>query len=156
MARGASIIVSSPPRGVFIEGIIGDTSKPGTIMQIQGGTACAVGGFTYIAANVGTDGKCVCHQVLLADSLQGKLATDAYVSGTKCFLYIPSPGEDVNVLLGEVAGTGNTYAIGDRLIIDAEDGVLVPESGSPQETSWICLETLTQVAGSHLTWCRKM
>jgi hypothetical protein len=93
---------------------------------------------------------------LLPDQLQGKGATDAYVLGTRCFLYCPISGEEMNLVLGEIAGTGNTFAIGDRFIIDAENGILVPESGSPQETLAVCLETVTQVAGSHLTWCMMM
>lgn len=154
--KGLDIVVTAFPKGVFLEGLIGDTSKPGTIMQKKATTAPVGGRFTYIAAAPGTDGKRVQCAVLMADTLQGKGPTDAYVSGTRCQMYVPVPGEDMNVRCGEVAGTGNTYAIGDRLIIDAEDGILVPETGSPQDTIFEVNEVVTQSAGSVLVWVTKI
>lgn len=154
--RGTEIMVSSNPKGTFLEGVIGDTSKPGTIMQIQAGVGLISGRQTWVAAAPGTDGKNVLVAVLLQDYLQGKLWSDAYIAGTRCFLYCPIAGEEMNVLCGEVAGTGNTFSIGDRFIIDAEDGILVPESGSPQDTIFICLERDVQVVGSTLVWCMYM
>jgi hypothetical protein len=154
MAKGNEIIVSSDPRGVFMEGIIGDTSKPGTLMQIQAGTAPKAGRFTWIAASIGTDGKASLIAVLLPDSLQGKLATDAYVSGTRCFLYCPEGGEDLNVLVGEGAGTSNTFAIGDRFTLDSDVGILIPAAGTEASQPFICLETFTQVTSPQLVWCK--
>lgn len=150
MARGNSIVVTAEPKGQFLEGTIADTSKPGTIMQVKAATAFKGGRPSYVAGAPGTDGKQVLPAVLLEDNLQGKTSSDAYVSGTRCRLYCPVAGEELNILVGEVAGTGNSYAIGDRLIIDAEDGILVPETGSPQATQFVALEAVTQVAGSYL------
>lgn len=155
MARGNQIVVTADPQGKFDEGTIDDTSKPGTIMQTVAGSARLGGRFHFVAAAVGTDGKQAQQMVLLEDNLQGKTVTDAYVAGTRCRVYTPIPGEECNVLVGEAAGTGNTVAVGDRLILDAEDGILVPEAGTPQETPWVALEAETQQAGSQLLWCRK-
>lgn len=156
MSKGNTIILSANPQGKFIEGVIADTSKPGTIMQIQAATEMSNGRPTFIAAAPGTDGKAVVHNVLLEDGLQGKTITDAYVSGTRCFVYVPLPGEELNVIVGEGAGTANTFAIGDRFEINATGGYLIPETGSPQQTSWICRETVTQKAAAYLTFCEKM
>jgi hypothetical protein len=78
--------------------------------------------------------------------------TTAYTVGEHITLYFMLPGDEVNLLWGEVAGTGNTCAIGDRFIIDAENGIIVPEAGSPQETLCVAMEALTQQAGSTLLW----
>lgn len=153
--RGNKIIVTADPKGRFVEGTIQDTSKPGTIMQLKTSpaqTSDKVGRFDYIAAAPGTDGKDIECLVLLEDSTQGKTNDDAYVAGTRCRMYVPAPGEEMNVRVGEVAGTGNSYNIGDRLIVDAEDGLLVPDSGSPQECMAVSMEKLTQVVGSSLLW----
>lgn len=156
MARGNQIIVTADPKGVFDEGTIDDTSKPGTIMEVVPGSGLLGGRFHFRAAAVGTDGKCAQNMVLLEDNLQGKTITDAYVAGTRCRVYTPVSGEECNCLCGEVAGTGNTYTVGQRLIIDAEDGILVPETGTPQTTEWQVMEAVTQVTAPQLLWCRKL
>src|SRR5262245_41533943 len=107
MAKGNQIIVSSNPKGQFLEGTIGDTSKPGTIMAVKAATEPIGGRLTYIAATRPADGGTVMFAVLLEDWEQGKTIDDAYVSGTRCKMYVPLVGEDVNVRVGEVAGTGN-------------------------------------------------
>lgn len=156
MARGSQIIVSSNPRGTFLTGIAGDTSTPGTCMQVQAATAMIGTNFTFIAAAPGTDGKKVLCAIMLANTKNGLSSTSAAaVAGQLIEMYVPAPGEDINIRLGEVAGTANTYAIGDRVIIDAEDGIFVPETGSPQDTPFVVMEAETQVAGGTLTWCRK-
>jgi hypothetical protein len=154
--RGNSIIVSAEPRGRRIGGQINDTSSPGTIMQIDTGAtpifSQGIGEFQWKAAAPGTDGLDVLQACLLEDFLFGKSLTDAYAVGQKIALYFPLHGDEMNLRCGEVAGTGNTYAIGARLIIDAESGILVPESGSPQHTFAVVLEVITQVVGSSLVW----
>lgn len=158
MAKGNTIVLSVPPKGVMEGGIINDTSKPGTLMQID--TSVQVdkhGRKTWIAAAPGADGLLKgAYPVLMEDKKQGKAVTDAYVAGTECQLYFPLPGEDFNALCGEVAGTGNTYAIGDALELDAETGILVPYSATPQNVFAQCMEVVTQVTGSHLTWVKKV
>ncbi len=155
MSRGSGIILSSNPKGVFLSGIAGDTSKPGTIMQVALATERIGNNFTYIASAPGTDGYKVLCAVMIESSKFGLSVGTAAVSGQLIEMYVPASGEDINVLVGEVAGTGNSYAIGDKLIIDAEDGLLVPFTGSPQDTPFIMMETLTQVSGSYLAWVRK-
>ncbi len=150
-----NIIKCAFPRGVFLEGTMADTSKPGTCMQVKAATAYTNGRPSFVAAAPGTDGKPVMHAILLEDMEQGKTVDDAYVSGTRARLYVPAPGEEMLIRVGEVAGTGNTYAIGDRLIIDAEDGIYVPDSGSPADVAFVCQEVLTQVAGSTLCFAQK-
>jgi len=150
------VIVITSPYGRKVEGIINDTSKPGTIMQIDTSVTTLTGGeWTYKAAAPGTDGLKIVCLVLMEDKGQGKTIDDAYVAGKKCEMWSPNPGDELNVRVGEVAGTGNSYTVNDRLIIDAEDGILVPFAATPQDTMFQAMETVTQVAGSSLLWCRK-
>lgn len=145
-----TILLSSDAMGRREWGIINDTSKPGTFMQIDSSVTPVNGRFGWKAAAVGTDGKAILKAILLEDYLQGFTPTTAYVAGTQGQIYFPQEGDEVNARCSEVAGTGNTYAVGDRLMIDAEDGILVPESGSPVETLAVVLEVITQQTGSGL------
>jgi hypothetical protein len=41
--------------------------------------------------------------VLREDYLQGKTVDDAYAAGDRCFLYVPKPGDELNLLLLNIA-----------------------------------------------------
>jgi hypothetical protein len=153
VSKGNEIIVSSAPEGIFLEGVIADTSKPGNLMMVKAATSFLGGRPTFVLMTVAADGTPSLIAVLLEDSFQGKLITDAYVSGTRCRLYCPLAGEEMNVLVGEGAGTSNTFAIGDYFMYDQTDNILVPTAGSPASRPFQCLETVTQVASPNLTYC---
>ncbi len=156
MSQGNRIVMTGvDPKGNFLEGPIGDTSKPGTIMQISAGTALQAFEPTWIAAAIGKDGDQVLGAVLCEDRYQGKGITDAYVSGTKCFIYCPLPGDYMNLLCGEAGGTTNYFTIGDRLFMDADSGLLVPESGTGTAFAImaIALETTVGLADTSLVFC---
>lgn len=126
MSKGTEIIISANPQGKFEECVISGTPLPGTCMELVPGTAPIGGKFTFrnVTRANGAKGP-VC--VLLPDRDQGKLATDAYVSGTRGFLYWPIAGEELNMLLRETSGTGTTgeVAIGDLLAIEKATGELM-------------------------------
>lgn len=150
MATKNEIILTAEPRGTFLEGVVDGTPKPGNFGQIKAATEPVMGRHTWSLAAPGTDGKKIVKAIFLHDDLQGKLTSDAYVAGTRCKLYVPIGGEEVNIRVGEVAGTGNTFAIGDRLIINATAGYAIPEGGSPQDLIGVVMETVTQHAGNEL------
>lgn len=154
MAKGNEIIVSADPKGTFLEGVISGTPKPGTIMEIVPATATVGGEFTWRAYQPGTDGQQRLIAVLLPDTLQGQLATTAYVSGARCFLYCPIPGEDLNVLKGDVAGTADDFAIGDLLMVDSGTGKVIATTGTPESNPFICLETVTDPTADQLVWVK--
>lgn len=141
--KGNDIVLSVPPRGVMEEGIVSGTPKPGTVMQIKAGTAPVNGRFTWEASSV-TSGSPRMLALLLADPEQGKLPTDAYVSGTRCFLYFPLIGEEVNVLTAAEPGTGSadTFKIGDVLGV-SNAGLAIPNSAYTF-TPFTALEYLVQ------------
>lgn len=149
---GSKILAQADPKGVFLEGIISGTPKPGTCMQIQGGTAMSSGVFTWEVFNQAADGSRSLVCVLLEDHLQGKTYDDAYVSGTRGFMYCPIAGEYLNMRLQDAAGTGaaSDYAIGDRLMIDDTTGLLIDNS-SGESVPFICLELLTDLTADNVT-----
>jgi len=156
LAKGNEIIVSSEPRGVFKECIVSGTPKPGTVMQLQAGTVPIAGRFTYEVYNPAADGDPRLIAVLLADSLQGKGPTDAYVSGTRGFLYVPLPGEELNMLVADIAGTGDIHTIGDRLMAQHGTGKLVVQSTSANNATFQCLETVAALTADALLWCMRV
>lgn len=157
MARGNSIIVSANPRGVFMEGYIasGITPKPGTILQIQSATALVGGRHTFELYNADADGARPKgpHYVLLENSLFGKDATTAYAAGEMCRLYTPLPGEELNLLLADVGGTGDDHTKGEILIVDDTTGKLIATTGTPEAEVAQLLESFTDPTADQLAWC---
>src|SRR4051812_24284732 len=121
MARGNKIIVSAnPDERNFKEGYIGSglTPKPGTLMQIQAATALKGGRHTFELYNGDVDGGRPKgpFYLLIEDSYQGKSTDTAYAAGDRCFLYIPEAGDELNMLVANLAGTGDDHAIGEMLV----------------------------------------
>lgn len=154
MPQGNEIIVTSPPRGVHLEGIIDGTPKPGTVMQIKAAVEPVGGRHTWEDYDVDADGDQRLIAVLLPDQLQGKIAADAYVSGDRGFLYVPLPGEDLNMLVLNIAGTGDLFAIGDILMINDGDGKLIATTGSPESEPFIVMQTVAAITADTLIWCK--
>jgi hypothetical protein len=163
MAKGNGIIVSAQPRGVFKEGYIVGTPKPGTcVVLVPGQTApddtgrwnYEPAGTTAASGTIGmsADGDRIPVGVLLEDALQGKLATDAYVTGDRCRIYFPLPGEDLNVLYQNQSGTADDVAIGQPLIIDDGTGKVLISASTPESEPFIALEVVTDPTADQLIW----
>lgn len=147
MAKGTEIIVSAAPRGLFREGTIaaGETPKPGIIVQMQVSSGIADdGSFTYEIFNQSADGVRPAGPlfILLPDRLQGRLETAAYAAGERCFVYTPMPGEEFNMLIEDVDGTGDDFLFGAQLMIDDGTGKLLATS-SPEIEPFASLEVIT-------------
>ncbi len=128
MALGNKIVLTPEPRGRRIEYVISGNLLPGTVVQVQAGTARDAGNRLTVEAwnKVGT-GKPGIIMVLDFDWQQGKLATEAYVSGKRGFVYFPLAGDELNMLINDVSGTGATsdFAIGDLLMVEDGTGQLI-------------------------------
>ena len=148
MAHGSEIVVAANPRGVFLEGTISGTAKPGTVMQIKAGSTAVGGRLTWEPYNRSADGE---HPqgplaVLLPDRLQGKTETDAYADGDRCFLYVPVAGEELNMLVSAAGtGTGDSIAVGDILTVNDGDGLLIKTTGTPEIEPFVALEAADDV-----------
>jgi Zn-dependent M28 family amino/carboxypeptidase len=158
MSRGNLIIVSSEPRGKFDEGYIatGQTPKPGVVMQVDYTVALKGGRFTWTPYNRDADGNHPAGPlaVLLNDYLRGIPVSTAYAAGDRCFLYIPGAGDELNMLLGDVAGTADDHTIGELLIVNDGDGKLVATTGSPESEPFQLQETITDPTADTLAWVR--
>jgi len=151
--KGSSIIVSTDPQGVFVEGYVSGTPKPGTVMQKKASTDPVGGRFTYEVYAPGADGKAATVYVLLPDDLQGANYSNAYTTGKACRLYVPAPGEDLNMLVADVSGTGDDHYIGERLMIQNSTGKLITYTGTPDMCSFECNEATTDPTADALLWC---
>lgn len=148
--KGQKIILSAEPRGVFMEGTITDASYPGMCMEIVPSTTF-VGGrpsFRARSAAAGAKGPIF---VLLPDTQGGQLATTVYTANTHGFLYAPAMGEELNMLVGDVAGTGDTIAQGDLFGVN-NDGKLKANS-SYTSAPFQAMEAITSaLTADKLVW----
>lgn len=151
MAKGTEIVLAVPAKGTFEECTVSGTPKPGTCMEIVPATAPANGRFTYRAKSL-TAGSKGGVAVLLPDRLQGKLETDAYVSGTRGFLYWPVAGEELNLLVADVAGTADDVAIGDLMGIDATGKLHA--NAAYTSAPFMALEPITDPTADYLLWVK--
>lgn len=151
------IMVSAEPRGQFVEGVIGAgiTPKPGTIMQYDISETLQGGRFVWELYNADADGGRPKgpYIVLLEDHLQGKTYDDAYAAGERCFGYIPVAGDELNLRLLDVAGTGDDHTKGEILIVDDTTGKLIATTGSPEDEVAMLLETITDPTADTVAWC---
>lgn len=143
MAKGNSVIVTADPKGTWEECIISGTDKPGVVMELVPTTAPVSGRFTYRATtrNNGAAGGIA---ILDIDRQQGKTRNDAYVSGTRAFLYWPVAGEEFNMLLSESVGTGTSGMtnIGDLLAVQKTSGQLIA-GGALTSRPFMLMERVT-------------
>ena len=142
-AADGTIILTPNPKGTFINGIVAGTPKPGTCMQISPEVAKVGNRLTWRVPTLAADGERTLIAVLVEDSLQGKLVTDAFVTGTECTLYVPAEGEELNILHNNVAGTADDVAVGDKLIVDTGTGKFNVTTGSPESEPFIATEAVT-------------
>jgi len=140
--QGNRIVVSAEPRGVWLDVIVADALKPGVMVQIKN-TAPVSGVFSVETFAPGTDGKRRTPMILTEDFGQGGTYNTTYTAGSRGKVYIPLPGELVNVRLADVSGTGDDHAIGERLIADTGTGKFLATTGSPESEPFQLLETVT-------------
>lgn len=161
MAKGNRIIVTADPHGTFLEGIIDDTSKPGMCVELVPGSAstwntAGASNFTnakpHFRASSHADGAIGPVFVLLEDRLQGFKTTDAYVSGTECFIYAPVAGEDMNMLLGDVAGTADFVTIGDKFGV--ANGGKIKANNSYASVPFQAMESLAALTADSLIFTK--
>lgn len=156
MARGANIIVSSPARGLFMEGVIGAglTPKPGTILEQDTSVDLVGGRFTYKLYGQTADGDHPAgpFYILLNNQYTGQLVGTAYAAGERAFLYAPVVGEEFNLLLKDVSGTGDDHTKGEKMIVDTGSGLLIATTGTPETEPFVLNETITDPTADQLVW----
>lgn len=149
----SAILLSAEPRGMFKEGFVYGTPKPGTVMQLKAATEPVGGKFTWTAYDPANNGDQRLIAVLLEDSLQGKTVSDAYVSGDQCFLYCPIPGDELNMLCHNRSGTSDSFAIGDLLRVADGTGKLIATAGTPESEPFVVMKTQAGITADTLVPC---
>lgn len=155
MALGNEIVLTIDPRGRFMEGIIDTAEKPGTIVQIDFTQAKVGNRFHWVAYNRDADGDRPAGPfiVLLPDHLQGKTSADAYAAGDRAFGYVPLPGDELNLLIANLAGTADDHAAGEQLMVDDGTGKLVATTGTPETEVATLAENITDPVADTLAHC---
>jgi hypothetical protein len=160
MARGSEIIVypGTEPNGHFKEGIVntGQTLYPGMVVQEDPTQALQGGRFVWKIYDADADGGRPKGEliIILADSLQGKTVNDPYAAGDRCFGYVPCAGDELNLLILNIAGTADDHAAGEMLIPDDTTGKFIATTGSPELECAQLLETITDPVADTLAWCK--
>lgn len=153
--RRTQIIVSSDPRGRFLEGTISGTPKPGTVMQIDASEGVDnSGNFTWEVFNRDSDGDRPAGPlaILLENHLLGNIYSTAYADGDHCFVYVPIPGEEFNMIIQNLEGTADDHTIGELLMVDDGTGKLIASS-SPEIEPFMLLETITDPTADTVAHC---
>lgn len=158
--RGTRIVVTSNPQGKFGRGFVktGQTFYPGMAVQIDPSVALISGVHTYKIYDRAADGDrplgaCwIVTEEFLA--LVGKTASDSYSAGEMASFYSPMKGEEMNLLLADVAGTGDDHALAEELMIDDGTGKFIATTGSPQTNAAVLLEAITDPTADTLAWAQ--
>lgn len=159
MAKGNEIIVTTEPKGVFAEGFVktGETFYPGMIVQRDASEALIGGRHTYKTYDRAADGDqpqgafwVVTNHL---NALQGKTASDSIPAGERAMFYAPLPGDELNLLVENIAGTADDHALGEILMVNDGTGKLVATTGSPETEVAQLLEVITDPTADTLAWC---
>ena len=135
--------------GIWMEGIIDDTSLPGTCVEVTPGSVPVLGRQHYRAVQSGVTGNPRGPvTVLCEDPMQGFTYKQPYVAGTRCFVYQPLPGDEMNVLFAPQQGTGSADVVtgGERLVIEVGvgvNGMVAVQSVAANAAEFQALERIT-------------
>lgn len=155
--RGTQIIVSSEPKGKFMEGVIGTgiTPKPGVIMQLDISENLQGGRHVWELYNRDVDGNMPAgpYIVLIENKLLGRDYDTAYAAGERCFGYVPLPGDELNLMISDVSGTADAHTKGEILMVDDGTGEMIATTGTPESEPAMLLETLAAPTVDTLAWC---
>jgi hypothetical protein len=159
MARGNRTIVTADPKGQFEEGYVatGQTFYPGMVVQVDASVALKGGRHTYGVYNRDADGNMPAGPYYVVTGelhlLVGLDQTVAYAAGERVSLYSPRAGEELNLLLLNVAGTADDHALGEILMVDDGTGKLIVTTGTPESECALLKEAVTDPTADTLAWC---
>lgn len=154
------VSVGRSPSGIFREGIVkaGQTFRPGMAVLIDSTVAVQenVPGFRIYTADAdggrpkGALG--IVTEVLQIE--QGKAITDTIAAGERVMVYFPEPGDWLNLLLSDAAGTGSASDFGsnDMLIPVSGTGEWVLSTGTPEIEPAMMLEDINDMTEDTLGW----
>lgn len=160
MARGSRTVVSEPARGKFIGAYVkaGQTFYPGMAVVVDASVDLIGGRHTYKIYDESADGDHPKGGVGIVteeyNALIGGSPTASYAAGTMCKIYFPEHGEELNLLIKNLSGTGDDHTKGEKLIIDTGTGMFIATTGSPENEHAVLLETITDPVADTYAWCQ--
>jgi hypothetical protein len=157
--RGNEIVVSTERRGVDTEGYVGAglTFYPGMCVERDPTVALKSGRHTYKYYTPGADGGRPKGPFWIVTNtlgaMFGKTCLDSIAAGERVSLYSPVAGEEINLLLADIAGTADDHAAGEVLICKSGTGKFIATTGTPDTKPAMLLETVTDPTTDTLAWC---
>ena len=85
--------------------------------------------------------------------LFGNDQTVAYAAGEVFSFVKPQLGDEFNLLIKNLAGTGDDHTKGEKLILDTGTGMFIATTGTPETEMAQLLETITDPTADTLAWC---
>ena len=153
--KGTRILISSPSRGFFEHVYITGVPEPGVCMEIKPSTEPVGGLFNYQmygtqAASgeqyISASGNRKAVAILMEKDDVGGIYSRAYVANEIGRIYWPAMGEQFNIVVANVSGTGDTFIIGQEMMLEDGTGQLV--TGSSSEA---CPFTMLETVATALT-----
>lgn len=156
MARGNRIVVNPDAKGMYEWGYIATAESPGTIFQRDASVALKHGKHSYKVYQPGADGENPLggYWVLVENLYEGKTSTTAYAAGDFAKLYSPRMGDELNLLIANIAGTADDHALNEKLMVDHSTGKLIATTGTPEDEVAQLLEAITDPTADTLAWCQ--
>lgn len=147
MSKGSLILINGVrPNGRFRSGILSGVCYPGMQLQMKAGVEPINGCYTYEACS--TAGANQVPLILLEDENQGVNFTTAYADGAFGRMYVPIPGDELNLLYANISGTSDAFTIAQKVCVN-NAGKFVTTTGTPQKNHQ-CEETVAAITADTL------
>lgn len=154
--RGNRVVVNPDAKGAYEWGHVATAEKPGTIMQVDPSVAMKGGKHTWVPYSRDADGDRPKgpFAVIIEDLYQGRDNTTALTAGEIAKMYIPLPGDEINLLFFNQTGTADDVAVGDLLIVDSGTGKVYKTASTPETEVAVALEAIVDPTADRLIWAR--
>lgn len=157
MARGAKIVVNPDAKGMYEWGYIASGQTvllPGTVWQRDATVALKSGKHTYKIYQPGADGENPLggYWILCENLYLGQDATTAYTAGDFVKFYSPRMGDELNLVVLNIAGTADDHPLSEKMMVDHGTGKLIVTTGSPEDEVAQLLEVITDPTADTLAW----
>lgn len=163
MSLGNQVCCSVMPQGRFRYFVGDGTPTPGCVLQFKAAVEPVAGQFQCEVYNRSFSGDFPQGPLLvcLEDELQGKVRTDAYADGDQVKTIVPLAGEEYNMLVANLTGSGSgtldDVAIGGLWVPEDGTGKLIDAASfggslAPVIKPFMSMETLASLAADAHVW----
>jgi hypothetical protein len=154
MARGQRIVVNPDAKGTYKWGYLATAEYPGTVFQVDPTVALKSGQHTLKVYQPGTDGENPLggYWVLVEDLMTARTTVTQYAAGEFAKFYSPRMGDELNLLVANLAGTADDHPLGEKMMLDTGTGKLIVTTGTPEDEVAVLLEAITDPTADTLAW----